>query len=163
MLSLTITDLKKFTAMIFSEDCFDRFLLHDAEFRTSVLIRIDGEKDPDFYGEEEREKEMRQPCITWREVRPSALKLLSGKRLPLYFKIVLITAPDTAAVLQEKAGFTDCTVTSLSLNILYRAGVLSLTSGVSYAGFSLDKSMEKYWDGYVLSFLEKKEVTFEGN
>ena len=161
MTALQITDLKKFTSLLFTEDTFDKFLLHDACFVTAFTTNIEGKKNPEFFTEEERENELKIPYMTWADLRPFCLKLISGKRLPLGFKIVLLTAPDNTEVMKEKAGFNDCEVTSMSMNISYQNNVLTLTTGISYAGFTMDKSLDKYWDQTIVRFLNRKEVPFE--
>jgi len=160
MLSVQITDQKKLTEMLFASNSFDKFLLHDAEFVTSVSVTIEGRKHAAFFDETERAENMKEEYVSWSEERPMCLQLLKGKRLPLSFHVVLLTASDTTAHMKKASGFTDCEVTSLSLNILYRDSALCLTTGIAYSGFTMDKSLEKYWDDSVRNFLNSKECAF---
>lgn len=161
MQSLMITDLKRITALLFTENSFDRFLLKSVQLSAQLSVTISGEKDPDFYAEEEREKEMQDAFVRYETVRPLLYSLIKGKRPPLSFRIILITDKNTTNRLKVKSGFTDCDVTSLSINLNYRSSQLVLSTGVSYAGFSLDKSLEDAWEKAVRDFLDEKGVTYE--
>ena len=163
MLSLQITDLKKLTDLLFVSNAFDRFLLHDAQFVTSVSVTLEGRKNAEFFPEEERDEAMKDDFVTWAEERPLCRDLLKGKRLPLSFRVVLLTSKETTAKMKEASGFTGCEVSSLSINLLYREQTLFLTTGIAYAGFSPDKSLEKYWDQTVKRFLDGKDCAYTEN
>lgn len=158
MLSIRINDLKKFTSLLFTEDTFDKFVLHDAVFRTAVTTVIDGSRNADFYREEENPPASLYVC--WSEIRPVCFALIRGNRLPVSFRLVLLTGKEVTLKLVEKSGFTDCEASSLTLNINYREGALYLTTGVSYEGFTMDKTLEKYWDGTLRAFLEKHALDY---
>ncbi len=161
MLSLKIKDLKRFTSLLFAEDAFDRFLLHEAQFRTAFLLEADGGKIAEFYDDEEKETEMKTPLVSWGLFRPFALKLISGKKLPVSFRIVLLTDRRVTDGLVTRSGFTGCKVSSLSLNLSFRERELTLTTGVAYDGFSPDRSLEKLWDETVSKFLSDRDCSFE--
>ena len=161
MLYLKIQNIGRMTSLLFSEDAFDRFLLHDASFETRYSTVIEGRKNEAYFPEEEREKELAEPYVPWSEIRPAAFKLLSGKRLPVSFKVILLTSASSTKSMVEKSGFTGCPVSSLSVSFLYREQELYLRTGVSYSGFSMDRSLEKYWDDSVLKFLSGKDVEYE--
>ena len=157
MLSIRISELKKFTSMLFTEDAFDRFCLHDAVFRTAASTVIDGSRNAEFYDEGEAPDE---PYVLWSEIRPLAYQAIRGSRLPVSFRLVFLTSSQATQAMVRRSGFSDCEVTSLSLNLSYRDKVLTLTTGVSYNGFSMEKSLEKYWDASVLQFLDKNGLTY---
>ena len=161
MQAFTVKDLKKFTALLFTQDAFDRFLLHDPSFGTAYHTEISGAKNRAFYPESEQEEAMKVPFVTWGEVRPLARELLRGSRPPVRFRVVLLTDPASTESMVRRSGFTGCPVTSLSLTIQYREQAVTLTSGVSYGGFSADKSLEKYWARAVMQFLDAKQVAYE--
>ena len=161
MLSIQIKDIRTFTKLLFSEDAFDRFLLHDAQFVTNITTVIDGRIIPEFYPEEEREAALHESCISYSEMRPRLYDLIRGKRLPVTFKLVLLTSKSTVTALLRKNSAEDLPVSSLSMNIHYREGSIYLTTGIAYSGFTMDKSMEHVWDSEVLRFLDKKECAYE--
>lgn len=160
MLYLQILNIGKFTSLLFAGESFDRFLLHDASFETVFTTIVEGKKNAAFFSEEEREKELEEGYIRWSLIRPSAYKLLQGKRLPVSFKVILLTAPSATKSMVDKSGFSGCPVSSLSISAVYREEKLLLRTGVSYSGFSMDRSLEKYWDESVLKFLQDKEIEY---
>jgi len=143
MKSIEITDIKKFTTLLFVEDAFDKFILHDGIFKTDYTTTFDTVN------------------TTWAEIRPIAFLLIKGKKLPNYFKLVFITDEPVTKSCVEKSHFDDCEISSLSFNVSYKENTIMLTTGVAYKGFSLDKKLEQYWDETIISFLEKKEISFE--
>ena len=160
MLSLKITDTKSLALHLFVKDTFDKFDLHRAAFKTAYYTEIDGVRNEEYF-EKTEEKEPASELVSWKNVRPVAYDLIKGNRLPLYFKIVLKTGRAAAERYQEKSGLTDAKITSLSVNLTYANDVLTLTNGVSYDGFTLDKGAEALWDGDIRRFLEKIGVSFE--
>ncbi len=144
MLSLTVVSVKQMTSLIFAKDALDPFLLKTAVIRRGFRAEFDGQTT--------------DGTVLWKEIRPAVLELLKGEKRPEYFKLVFLTAPEATEKLVEKSGFTDCPVTSFSLNFTYQNESLSLTTGVAYEGFTLSKEAEKAWDNAVLRFLEKNAV-----
>lgn len=161
MLSLQITDIRKMSQLLFTEDSFDRFLLHDAAFVTEITTTVEGRKNNDFYTDDEKEREAENAYITYGRIRPVCFSLIKGKRLPLSFKLILLTDRASTEAIRKKAGFTDCAITSMSINLLYKDQILYLTTGISYNGFSMDRSAEKAWDEAVEHFLNQKEIRYE--
>ena len=47
------------------------------------------------------------------------------------------------------------------MNIRYQNQLLSLTTGISYNIFSVDKALDNEWDRLVRQFLKKHEIAFE--
>ncbi len=160
MLYLEIRNIGKFTSLLFSDDSFDRFLLHEASFETRFTAIFEGKKNAAYFSEEEKEKELAEPNVRWSEIRPAAFKLLQGKKLPVSFKVVLLTAPGVTKTVVEKSGFLGCPVSSLSVSAVYREQRLLLRTGVSYGGFSMDRSLEKYWDDSVQKFLTDHDIEY---
>ena len=160
MLYLEIKNLGKFTALLFAGDSFDTFLLHDAQFETAFTSVIEGRKNEAYFSEEEQ-KEETESFASWAEIRPIAYSLLKGKKLPVSFKVTLLTDKKATETLVERSGFTGCPVSSLLVSFSYRENRLVLRSGVSYNGFSMDRSLENSWDEALVRFLEKKEIEFE--
>ena len=160
MLSLKITDLKTFAYHLFVKETFDKFDLHRAVFKTAYYTEIDGKRNEDYFKDSE-DGGPDSDSISWKAVRPVSYELIKGGRLPLYFKITLKTGGKASGYYQEKAGLTDVNITSLSINLTYQDEVLTLTTGVSYDGFTLEKKAEQLWDKDVLVFLEKNGLAYE--
>ena len=60
-----------------------------------------------------------------------------------------------------KSSFTEQDITGIFLNIRYQNQLLSLTTGISYNIFSVDKTLENEWDRMVRQFLTNHEIAFE--
>ena len=71
MLYLQIQNLGKFTALLFSSDGFDRFLLHDATFETMYTSVFEGRKNEAYFTDEEKEEALSDSYVLWSEIRPA--------------------------------------------------------------------------------------------
>ena len=77
------------------------------------------------------------------------------------FRITLLTPEGSTRFIQEQSGFRDCPISSFSMNFTKKEdGTVTVSAGVSYHGFSLDKSAERYWDSQVESFLRNRGIAF---
>ena len=152
MLSTEITDIRRFTSYLFTASLFDDYFLHDAEFCTAFSVTFDGRKNPSFYEEAEREEEMKAPFMTYKSLRPMFFSLIKGKRLPVSFRIVLLSSPEMTERIVRESGFTG-KVSSLSMNVLYREGKLTVSTGIAYQTFTTDRSLEDAWDRAAASLL----------
>jgi predicted fused transcriptional regulator/phosphomethylpyrimidine kinase len=47
------------------------------------------------------------------------------------------------------------------INLRYQNQLLSLTTGISYNVFSIDKTLENQWDKMVMKFLSQNEIAYE--
>ena len=160
MLSLKITDIKTFAEHLFVKDTFDKFHLHSAAFKTAFYTEIDGRRITEqTEGSEETAPE--DDAVLWKDVRRAAFELIRGDRLPLFFRITLKASRSAGRYYKEKSGLQNAGITSLAINLNYQNDVLTLTTGVSYDGFTLDKSAEKLWDADVKGFLDKTGISFE--
>ena len=60
-----------------------------------------------------------------------------------------------------QSSFTGNDITGVFMNIRYQNQLLSLTTGISYNIFSVDKTLDNEWDRLVRQFLKKHEIAFE--
>ena len=98
----------------------------------------------------------------WKDIRPVCFDLIKGKRTPTKFTFVLYLKPEALSAMFEKAGISqqDSLVQNLILNIRFEQGEMSITTGVDYSGFTLDKQAEQLWDSTTRKFLDKKEIAY---
>lgn len=146
--------------LLLKEDTFDKFLLYSALVKNYCTTQIDGvretaENDSQTAESSETPKE---EIASWKELRPVCYQLISGKTLPKYFRFVLLTDEKSTDYIRRKAGMQEDCISSFAMNIVFQNGELRLTTGVSYRGFTLDKSAEKIWDEMVLTFLSEKGI-----
>ena len=103
------------------------------------------------------------PYPLWGKMRPVATELLRGSKKPDQIKLVLkLSGEDTAKVLAGSgADIAPEEIGGLFLNIHYRCEndveTLTATTGVSLRTFSLDRSLENYWDSRIESFFEQHD------
>lgn len=151
MLSVKINDPEKLTRLLFEEEAFDRFTVHSALVQTDLRLSIDGRP----LGE------TASKAVYWKNVRESFSSLITKTGELKSFRLVLLTPEGSTRYIQEKSGFRDCPVSSFSMNFTKKEdGTVLVSAGVSYSGFSLDKSAERYWDSQVETFLKSRGVEF---
>ncbi len=164
-------------------EAFADFLLVEAVVITSVTYTIDGHVRKDFYTKQEQEERKFPPFAEWETLRPQVLQMIKGKRTPLLMKLLLACKPEKADVLladkrkeeetvpagmkesADLSGTDEPSGTGFIKNLLctvkYENGFITLTGGVSYQGFTMDKNPEKQWDQELCRLLDKMELEYE--
>ncbi len=161
MIALQLTELKTFMARLLGSTAFDDFLLQEATLQMGISYVIDGHINEAFFTtEDEDAPSERPPFISYGEVRPTLFELIKGKRTPLGLQVVLQLSPKKADMLFPE-GLAAHLIKGLLLNIRYDGTKALITSGVSYASFSLDKAPELIWDEAIRHFLTGAGIVFE--
>lgn len=93
-------------------------------------------------------------------LRPSCLKIMQGKKKPLFFKFVFLLSPENQEKTITRSGtdFTAKDINGMYVHFTYKNEVLTCTTGISYRLFSLDKSLEQEWDRLVQVFLRQNGI-----
>lgn len=181
MKSIEITNIKSFTSSLFAGERFDSFCVTEASFSTLFNVTIDGHINKTFL-EEPRMMQVAEEsaynvsesdltatagteedgpieAVTWGQIRPLCYQIIKGRRLPVKFKIVLMTPPDKVEGFLKNHGlqFAPSDVNALFMNIHYEAGKLVCVTGTSLKTFSMDRSLELAWDDSVAFFVSKFE------
>lgn len=157
MKQFLLEDIKAFTTHLFLQPTFDDFLLREAVFKTAATITIDGAANADYFDTGESVPEH----VTWGSVRPLSFQVIKGNRLPVSFQIILYPDETTTAKLlgPDAAELTArLKVTRFYLNLSYKNRLLTCTTGVSYAEFTVDKSAGEAWDRAVAAFLKQLQI-----
>lgn len=163
MTSFHINELKNFMAKLLGTDCFDSFLLAEAEIAAAVTYTIDGHQNNDFFTGEELKDTSVCPYefASWQNMRPICFDMIKGKRTPSRFKFVLHLKPEfipgvlksaDAALLPEQ-------IRALVLTVKYDGGNISLVTGTAFTSFVPDKSLDSAWDKTMRQFLSKKGIS----
>lgn len=145
-------------------EAFADFLLAEARIDTFVRFDIDGYVRKDFYTKEEQELQGFYEYAVWESVRPQVLQLVKGKRTPLFMKLTLVYTPGKAQECLVKEGLTeaDCgLVKYLLCTVKYENGAITLTGGISYQGFTMDKNPEKCWDHALCLLMERMGLEYD--
>lgn len=165
MLALEILSTKQFMNHLLTGDCFSSFLLESASVTTFNTFTIDGHIHKDFYSGT-KEDALDTPAYdfsAYLSVQDYLFSVVKGSRTPLKMKVTLLLNPDSVKKLLDN---DSCTVSSdlvagFVLNILYNGSKITLTTAVSYTGFTPDKSAEQIWDTAFKKFLCAKDISFE--
>lgn len=163
MLSLKILDVKSFMGSLLIQKVFDSFLLSEAEITTYAHFSIEGRMNMKFYTEEEKEELKLEDYARWSEIKPYVFSIIKGNKLPAFIKIVmLLSAENAERVLQQSgASLNPGDINGLYLNIRYEKDTLLITTGTSVSTFTLDKTLDNYWDESIRKFLKKENIAAE--
>jgi len=168
-----ITNVKHFMNKLLIENTFDSFLISEAVIKTYSTFIIDGHINDDYYSDSEisdliseAESEGREystALIRWGKIKSNVLSLIKGNKTPLYFKISFYLAGENVNKLLTNAetSFLAGDIDGLALIVKYDKGELTVTSSATLNIFSLDKSLEKYWDDMVIRFLTSNGIECE--
>ncbi len=164
MISLQLTDIKDFMNKLLKSDAFDHFLLQEAVIGSAAVYTIDGRITKEAYTETEREELglTGYPALPFSMLRGNCFDLIKGKRTPYYFKFVFLLSPENLNRMLAAAhsSYTQKDISGIYLNLKYQNQTLTLTTGISYQIFSMDKDLENEWDRMVPKFLAKHEISF---
>lgn len=156
MVQYTIQAVKEFIQAFLCSELFDSYYLSEGQITTFNTYHIDGRFKKEFFQDiKETEELSEREYSFWKENRSFCFDLIKGKRVPLQFKFVLLLSPTqlSALLAREDLSFSLKDVSGCFLNISYRDGQLTCTSGTALAAFSLDKSLEQAWDKTLTRFL----------
>lgn len=165
MIALKMIEAKDFMNKLLCQNVFDHFLLQEAAIHTNVAYHIDGALQKDFYCEEELEAGQLTGLsfAPYGLLRSQCFNLIKGKKTPSYFKFSLLLSPENLkrTLSQTGSSFTENDISAVFLNIRFQNGELTITTGISYRIFSVDKTLEHEWDALLKRFLTKNEIAFE--
>lgn len=156
MVQYTIHSVKEFIQALLCSELFDSYYLSEGQITTFNTYHIDGHFKKEFFQDiKETEELPEREYSFWKENRNFCFDLIKGKRVPLQFKFVLLLSPAQlhSLLTRENLALSPKNIGGCFLNIQYREGGLTLTSGTALTAFSLDKSLEKAWDKTLTCFL----------
>ena len=164
MIAIKINNKKEFMSKLLVSELFDTFLVEEATIDTFNTFHIDGSLHRDFYKNDPDyiEESFTETLSNWEQLKPICYSLIKGKRTPLGFKLIFHADNKLKTLISESAdasfGAKDFT---LGLNIRFSNGDVILTTGTAFTTFTMDKTIEKAWDNYIPSFLEKSDISTE--
>lgn len=164
MVCLKIKNTKEFMQKFLMTNAFEDFLLVEAKVDTFVSYSIDGHVKRDFYTKEERESQESQEFAAWESLRPQVLQIVKGKRTPLLMKLVLACKTEKARACleaEDRQAGSENFVKYLLCTLKYEDGVITLTGGISYQGFTMDKNPEKCWDRALCRLMDGMGLEYE--
>ena len=165
MIALELTNIKDFMNKLLLTDTFDHFLLQEASITGGATYLIDGHISHGYYSEEELEELHLKglSILPYSLLRSKCFDLIKGRKTPSSFKFIFLLSPSNLenTLRSLDTAFTPQDITGIFLNIRYQNQLLTLTTGISYAVFSTDRSLETGWDQLVQKFLSQKGISWE--
>lgn len=165
MIALRLSDKKTFMNQLLCSEIFDRFLLLEASVAKEATFSINGRLNASFYTKEELDEQNLSDAkiLPYAKLRPICYQLIRGSHTPVSFKFILMLSPQNTAntLLHSESGFTESDIKGIFLNLTFQNGQLLLTTGISYASFSMDHTLDQEWDLLVKKFLNKYAIAFE--
>lgn len=164
MVCLKLKSTKEFMQKFLMTEAFADFLLIEAEIDTFVSYTIDGRIKKEFYSKEEQEMQNLPEYAPWESMRPQVVQSVKGKRTPLFMKLVLALSPERAKVCfreDGQASDSESFVRYMLCTVKYENNVITLTGGVSYQEFTMDKSPEKCWDRVFCGMIDGMGLAYE--
>jgi len=168
-----ITNVKQFMNKLLIDSAFDSFLISEAVIKTANSYVIDGHINGGFYSETEL-SELESLAISenrvfskkmsrWYQIKPTVFSLIKGKKTPSYFKMSFYLADENIEKLLSSIDtlINAHDIDGLSMIVKYSDDELTVTSSLGLKIFSLDKSLEKYWDEMVIKFLSSHDIEYE--
>ncbi len=163
MLALQITNIKDFMSKLFLKDTFDSFYLVESSIVTATTFSIDGRIKKEYFTAEELEAHPYEEYSTWEILRPFCFQFIKGKKTPLAIKLILRLPPAQSEQILEQSSlpYQLQDIDGFFLNIRYENSAAVCTTGISIKTFTLDKSLEQYWDQTIIKFLKIANIDTE--
>ncbi len=163
MIALNIQDVKVFMAQMLRGQMFDEFLLSEMDIAMAHSIHIDGKINTDWYDDEELAALEGRKLAKWKEIKPLAFEIIKGKKTPLAFKMIFELNQEQLAKLlaNSKSSFTLEDVGGLYIHVKFDKNGLTVITGSNLRIFTMDKSLEIYWDDTVKLMMKKYQIAFE--
>ena len=173
MQTIEITDIKNFTGKLLLGEEFDKFQLIEAQVSTSVDFIINGNINREFFDESSETT----PYVLWKDIKPFVLSFIKGKVLPIRFRLIFsLKNADIPKLIQKYELNEDPeNISSLNFTILYERDHkdpenfedpddiikanpdqrMICTTGFARKNFTLDKTIENFWDETIEKFINK--------
>jgi len=159
VIAVQIDDIKLFMGKMFKEDTFDDFDLVSATIHQGIIFTLDGKINPDFYTEETLPT---SAYVSWIDYKNLVFSIIKGNKTPSLMKIVFAVSYKSKQnlVIKSNSNFDPDEINDFYINILFDSNGLKVITGTNYKQFTLDKSVESYFDDSILKFLIKNEIPF---
>lgn len=157
MLALEINNVKKFMTDLLLSDTYDKFLVSEISISTFNTFHINGSINKNYFKDDNTSFSKNEFSV-WSQLKPFCHSIIKGNHTPVQMKIVLLLSPDMCSSLTNKAGtsISPEQINSLCMVFKFENENLSCVTGTNLNVFTLDKSLENFWDKYVSDFLTKQ-------
>jgi hypothetical protein len=160
MVSFDIVDVKLFMNNLLKEQMFDEFEVSSVEVSTLTKFNISCDINKKYLSTDEKEILGDRKLITWIEIKDIIFNIIKGNKPPTSLKIVFSLPHNKINNILSKnqLNVTANNVNGLFINILYEDNSLKCTTGTSIKVFTLDKTLENYWDNSIKKFFKKHNI-----
>lgn len=157
MISLKINDIKNFMSALLIGTTFDFLSVAEVSLTTFNTFHINGHINKNFYTTEELDKLKDKKFSSWAQIKPICFNLIKGTKTPDRFKITFCMPIDDYDTIITKSGsnMTSNNIAGLYVHFTYENGILSAITATSLSIFTMDKTLDQYWDSTIHSFLVK--------
>ncbi len=160
MIQLIADDTKQFMNCLLRSEAFDQFLLYEMSLDVLLSYHFDGEINKPYLSSDEKELYEGQVYITWASLKPQINEILKNSHTPSGIKITMSLNSVATLDIQKRFLGEQLTypVKSFLINILFNGTQVTVTTGVNYSQFTLDKGIERSFDTMMVRFFKKQEV-----
>ena len=157
MTQFEIEPVKDFMSQLLIGNILDAFYVKEVNLTTFNTFTIDGHMQRNFFTAEEWEEAGKPIYATWQQLKPICYQLIKGKKTPLNFRIIFAASKQMIIQCLEKShvNLTPEHVNGLFLHITYENEQLLCTTGISLDIFTMDKTLEHYWDDSITKYLNQ--------
>jgi hypothetical protein len=156
MIHLRLKDRNKFMQHLLIKDTFNHFLVCEGEISTATTFFINGRVNKTFFSSEELTS-YNDDFVLWENVKNVCFEIIKGKKVPTKIKLVFSLSkskyPDVIS--KSQTHWVPSDIGGLYIHILYENGDINIITGTSLNTFSMDKSLDQYWDSMVISFFSQ--------
>ncbi len=156
MISIKINDINNFMQNLLVKETFDSFLLCEGEIHTSNSFSISGRINSGFYDSDELNN-MTEDFVFWKNLKHICFEIIRGKKVPTKMKLVFAMPQNSFSKIISDSGSSilEDSIGGLYLHINYENNAITAITGTSLKIFSMDKTLDKYWDNLMKGFLCK--------
>ncbi len=152
MVAFTLERVSAFMGSLLSTDAFDSYGVHEITIMKGFNLIIEGNQgavlESGTSSEETEEQVAAAPGpVLYGTVRPLCFDAVKGKVLPEFMRFVLTAPAGTLKRLTAESGgpVDETNILSLALNITYRNGAITVTSGTSAKDIFAGKAVDTAW------------------
>ena len=142
MISIKINDINNFMQNLLVKDTFDSFLICSGEIITGSSFSFDGHINKAFFDKDEIEN-FTENFATWKNLRNICFEIIRGKKVPTRLKLVMAFPKVNYSKIVRELGSS---IAEENISGIYFNSSLKL--------FTMDKSLDNYWDKLISKFLE---------
>ena len=141
--------VKGFMGRLLREDVLDEFEVRGVEIGISTRISINGALEAEIEDEEVKTKP--PGYVSWEALRPLIYAIIKTGAKPRQVKIVFSYKAEAAKDIHTNAA-------ALFLNMVYENDAVHFTTATAQREFSMEKSLDDSWDGWVREFFARKNI-----